>query len=127
MDNKILNNSYVDYSLYFIIPILYNVFVHVIASVVNQNLPYKDKHSNSLLIMYIFGILGIIVYKMKYGKMDELMNICLYGIGIGGLLLIITAILIDWHNLNDITQVILISVIFIAIFYYYYDYNNYND
>lgn len=112
----------IDYGLYIIIPVIYNLIIHVLASTLTQNMPYKERYSNSLTLIIVAGLLALVIYNMYYDEEEgtQLENVIYQSLGLGGILLIITAILIDWQQLGDVMQVIIISTAFIMLFYFHY-------
>jgi multisubunit Na+/H+ antiporter MnhB subunit len=104
------------------IAIGYNVLAHQIVSVVNKGQDYDTKFDNSIVMLMIMGIVALVISKLFPTKLhttytDSAVNV---GFGLAGALLIITAILFDWNNLGDVTQVLVITAIIMTIGYYFY-------
>ena len=56
--------GFIDIILYIGIAILYNLVVHNFASMTFKDLQYEEKHENTLIMLVIFGILGIAISKL---------------------------------------------------------------
>lgn len=112
-----------DYFVLFVITISYNIFVHQFSSIAYKNSPYDKKEKYTTLTLVIAGILAMIASKMLANKYDQKINenILALGLGIGGLISIITAILCTWNKINDGLKLILLVLLFGSIIYVIYE------
>lgn len=112
-----------DYFVLFVITISYNIFVHQFASIAYKNSPYDKKEKYTTLTLVIAGILAMVASKMLANKYDQKINenILALGLGIGGLISIITAILCTWNKINDGLKLILLVLLFGSIIYVIYE------
>lgn len=100
------------------IAILYNLFIHIFASLQYKDLQYQDKKKKITIILVIAGILAIIISKildhMKIGKLIS------KGLFWGGILLIITAIIANWNTkyISENFKLIIIAIIFLILVWY---------
>lgn len=112
-----------DYFVLFVITISYNIFVHQFSSIAYKNSPYDKKEKYTTLTLVIAGILAMGASKMLANKYDQKINenILALGLGIGGLISIITAILCTWNKINDGLKLILLVLLFGSIIYVIYE------
>jgi H+/Cl- antiporter ClcA len=113
-----------DIFIYISIAIIYNLFVHNLASITYEELQYDEKHDNTIIMLVIFGIAGIIVsrcinknkkYNNKYAK---------NGLHYGGILLSLTALLSNWSDIGSEIRVLGFSVVFGLLIWYSYRIEN---
>jgi len=113
-------NSF-DFGIAISLAICYNLFSHCLASTLYGSKDYLDKYNYTIVTLMLLGIIALVLSKIISKKVgtyvDSLFSMSL---GISGALLIMTTILIDWHNLNELTQVIIIGIMTICVSYYVY-------
>jgi len=115
--------SLLDISVYTTIAISYNIFVHHLATTIYKNLPYNEKYNKSLIFIFVAGLIGIVVSKLILSHNDEYKkSVVSMGLGIGGILLIITAILTNWNDLTDEIRLFISASLFCTLVYYFYNY-----
>lgn len=123
--DKIINASII-----FAIAISYNLFVHHLASMLYRETPYEEKYNKTITFVFISGIIGIILSKLLLKKGQTYHDsVVSMGLGIGGVLLIITSILANWTNMSDDIKLCISALMFgglIWYFYHYYDNNKEN-
>lgn len=104
------------------IAILYNLFVHHMASIMFKDSTYEDKINKSMIFILIAGIMGVVMAKLlfedkdKNGKVKP--SIIGSGLWLGGILLIITAIFVNWQTLSDDLKLLMIGITLVALIYY---------
>jgi hypothetical protein len=119
--NGIIMLSSFDFAIAISLAICYNLFAHCITGSLYENKDYNDKYMYSVTTLMILGIMALVASKLISNRIGSYTDSVLsMGLGIAGLLLIITSVLIDWQNLNEITQVLVMGVIIIGISYYVY-------
>ena len=101
------------------IAILQNVFVHHIASISFKNLPYTEKQDKITSMLFILGILSITIGKLVIGDKKLVSN----GLTLGGILLLLTILLINWRYLSDKVKLVIFGSCFISILWYAYKKN----
>ena len=98
--------SIFDITLAFSIVIVYNIFVHILASISFKDEQFEEKQKNTTLMLIIFGVVGIVasilLFEQYYSN-----KIVSNGLFYGGIILIITAILANWSNISTIMKLAL--------------------
>lgn len=113
-------NSF-DFTIAIIIAICYNMLAHCCTSALYEGYDYVVKYNYSVATLMILGILALVLSRLISTRVGTYVDsIFSMSMCIAGILLILTTILIDWHNLNEITQVIIMGIIITAISYYIY-------
>nr|QBK88542.1 MAG: hypothetical protein LCMiAC01_02190 [Mimivirus LCMiAC01] len=102
-----------DKSIYIFIAITYNLFAHAMASMLYKNIPYEEKHHNTIMFLVVAGIVAIVIAKIhlkkdnkdkdkdKDDKKEKSVAHISKGLTVGGILLLITAAFANWENLTD--------------------------
>ena len=111
-----------DKSVYITIAICYNLFIHHIVNIMYKDLPFDEKFDKSISFIFIAGILAIVFSKLIQKDAFTESVLCM-GFFIGGLLLIITALWVNWDNLSDEMRMILSISVFGTILWYAYKYD----
>lgn len=111
-----------DKSVYITIAICYNLFIHHIVNIMYKDLPFDEKFDKSISFIFIAGILAIVFSKLIQKDSFTESVLCM-GFFIGGLLLIITALWVNWDNLSDEMRMILSISVFGTILWYAYKYD----
>ncbi len=108
-----------DKSLYIIIAIFYNLFVHYLTGSLYKNLSYADRHTNSIVFLAVAGIGAIVISKIYIEKTDK-NKIVSKGLTIGGILLLITSLFANWENITNEYKLYLTGIGFLIIIWYSY-------
>jgi len=106
------------------IAILYNLFVHHMASIMFKDASYEDKINKSIIFILIAGVIAVIMSnllfeptkKTKSGRSST--SVISSGLWLGGILLIITSIFVNWQTLSDDIKLLMIGVTLLALIYY---------
>ena len=94
--------GFFDTALIISIALMYNALVHFICSASYKDLQYEEKNSNSVVMLILFGGLGILVAKILNEKNKELEESSVSkGLYYGGILLILTSIFANWENIAE--------------------------
>ena len=101
------------------IGVFQNVFVHHFASILFKNHPYTEKHNKMTSLFFVLGILSVTIGKLIIHDKKLISK----GITIGGFLLIITSIMINWKYLSDGVKLIIFGLCFGGIIWYAYKKN----
>jgi hypothetical protein len=119
--------NYFDKGIYISIAIFYNLFIHHLVNMSYRDLPYDEKFEKSTTFLFVAGIAAIVLSKIilqdnkKYT--DSILSM---GFGVGGSLLVLTAIFVNWENLSDDIRLCSSAVLFSIIVWYAYKYENSN-
>ena len=118
-------NSF-DFGIAISLALCYNLLAHCINSNLYDNMDFVDKHNYSIVTLMILAVVALVISKLIYNRINKTGSanytdsvLCM-GFAISALLLLTTTILIDWNNLNEVTQVIIMGITIIAISYYVY-------
>ena len=111
-----------DFTIAISLALCYNLFAHCATSSLYEGKDYVAKYNYSITTLMLLGIVALVLsklYNRRFGGSytDSVISM---GLAIAGMLLIMTTILIDWNNLNEITQVVIMGATIIAISYYVY-------
>jgi hypothetical protein len=88
-----------------------------------KNYPYEEKHTKSITFLFIAGIAAIVIAQMLIKK--RVVNI---GLTVGGALLILTSLVVNWDNLSDEIKLCVSGVTFAAVIWYFnYHYDQKDD
>jgi len=89
---------------------------------------YEEKINKSIIFILIAGVMGVVMSKLlfdtpikkKKGKKDPKANksVVSNGLWLGGILLIVTSIFVNWQTLSDDIKLLMIGVTLIALIYY---------
>lgn len=94
--------GFVDTILYISIGIIYNLFVHNLASLSYKDLQYEEKHQNTIVMIILFGGIGILVSKIMNDKYKKYKNSFVSkGLYYGGIILIFTALFANWETIAE--------------------------
>lgn len=83
--------------IYIIIALLYNFFVHNLASVMYKDLQFDEKQSRTIMLIMIFGCVGIVVGKLYEPRNKFAGN----GLILGGIFLLLTVLINYWSSIDD--------------------------
>ena len=118
------------------IAILYNLFVHHMASIMFKDNTYEDKINKSVIFILIAGVMGVVMAKLLFEesvdktKTKVKQSVIGSGLWLGGILLIITSIFVNWQTLSDDIKLLMIGVTLVALIYYSkktLEYEGYDD
>lgn len=93
------------------IAVLYNMFFHKLPNIIFKDLPYSEKYNKTISLLLISGITAIVLNRLSIPENNEIRN----GIGIGGLMLLFSALTNNWKNMQDMVKLSLIIILFIFI------------
>lgn len=111
----------VDITLYVSIAIMYNLFVHSLASVSYKDMQYEEKHQNTVIMLILFGGIGILISKIMDDRNKKFKNSFVSkGLYYGGLLLIVTAIFANWQSIAEEMKLFLMAAILGCLIWYGY-------
>ncbi len=111
----------VDIILYVSIALMYNIIVHNIASVAYKDQQYEEKHTNTIIMLILFGGIGIIISKLLTTKFPSYDNVYLnYGLYYGGILLILTAVFSNWNKITEEMKFIVLGLLFGVLIWFGY-------
>jgi len=111
----------IDYIIIIGIAIIYNIFVHNIASLSYRELQYEDKHQNTIIMITLFGALGIIVSKFIIDKNKKYHNdYASKGLFLGGTILLITALYANWDYMTEELKLLFIGFVFMYLIWWGY-------
>ena len=106
------------------IALMYNLFVHNLASITYKDLQYEEKNINTIIMIILFGGFGILIAKLLHEKYKQYDNPYLTnGLFYGGVLLIITSLFANWDQIAQEMRFILITAIFGVLIWYGYKRN----
>ena len=121
------------------ISILYNLFVHYLASTMFKDSAYEEKINKSIIFILISGIMGVVMSKLLFDSprnkatTKNNTSVVSNGLWLGGILLIVTSIFVNWQTLSDDIKLLMIGVTLVALIYYskktleYEDEDDYDD
>jgi len=94
--------GFVDVVIYVSIAIIYNLFVHNLASISYKDLQYEEKHQNTIVMLVLFGGIGVLISKIMDDKNKKYKNsVVSKGLYYGGILLILTSLVANWDSINE--------------------------
>lgn len=99
------------------IAIMYNLLVHSVASAGFKDMQYVEKQQSTVIMMVIFGAIGVLVSKYLEKKNNTATNIS-KGLLYGGILLVIMAIMVNWTDIATELRMFIIVLIFGLVIYY---------
>ncbi len=105
------------------IAILYNLLVHHLTSMTFRDMPYEEKINKSITFILVAGILGVVMSKMlfkpkKKDKKNGKPSVVSNGLWLGGLLLIVTSIFVNWQTMSDDIKLIMVAATLFGLIYY---------
>lgn len=119
--------SITDIIIYVSIAIVYNLFVHNFASSSYKDCQYEEKHQNTIIMIVLFGAIGIIVAKIMEKNLKnnkkKTSNIA-NGLYYGGILLLLTALIANWDSVVEETKMFIAAGILGCLIWYGYQKEN---
>jgi Ca2+/Na+ antiporter len=110
-------------SLTFLIAVVYNIFIHYLTSTMFKDYAYQQKFSNTLTLLFVSGIVGVVLGKIFLPDNPKLSNVAINkGLFYGGVMLIITSLFVNWENMNHELRLIMIGSIFAVLIWLSYKY-----
>lgn len=110
-----------DIILYVSIAIMYNLFVHTLASISYKDSQYDEKHQNTIVMLILFGGIGILVSKIMDDKNKKYKNSFVSkGLYYGGILLILTALFANWESIVEEMKLFIVGGVFGCLIWYGY-------
>jgi hypothetical protein len=107
------------------IGIIYNIIIHKIGDMVNENKEYKIKIQRNLIITFIGGVIAIILGYILFDKNKYLKNRAIrFGLYVGSLFLLTHTLFYNWNNLTNDTKLIIMTINLIILFWiaYFFSY-----
>lgn len=101
------------------IAIVYNLFVHNLASISFKDEQFEEKQHNTTIMLIIFGIFAIVASKLIFEDYFQ-SQIISTGFFYGGILLIITAIFANWNNITTQFKLIIVGIALGLLIWYSY-------
>ena len=98
------------------IAILYNLFVHHTASIMFKDYVYEEKINKSVIFILIAGIMGVVMSNLLFDTKST--SVISSGLWLGGILLIVTSIFVNWQTLSDDIKLLMIGTTLVALIYY---------
>lgn len=109
-----------DIFIYASIALIYNLFVHNLASITYEDLQYDEKHDNTIIMLIIFGIAGLIVSRCINNNKKYSNKYASSGLYYGGIVLLITALLSNWSDIGNEIRVVGFSLLLGLLIWYTY-------
>lgn len=109
--------------IYLSIASIYNILVHNVASFLYKDQQYDEKNKSVTTFIIIAGIFAIVVAKLIEDK-DDKHVLVVKGMTIGGILLLITVLLVNWENITEEIKIISMMGIFGCILWYAFNKKN---
>ena len=122
--------SILDITVYITIAISYNLFIHHLATILYKDLPFEERFDSSIMFIFIMGIVGLVISRIIIGTNKEVEmkdSVLSMGFGIGGLLLVLTAIIVSWEKMSDDLRLIISTGVFVGLVYVFYNYYERKD
>jgi uncharacterized membrane protein len=101
---------------------MYNLFVHNLASVSYKDNQYEEKHQNTIIMLILFGGIGILISKIMDDKNKDLKNSFVSkGFYYGGIILIVTSIFANWESITEELKLFVVAGILGFLIWYGYN------
>lgn len=102
------------------IVIVYNLFTHMVMTSLFKGKPYKMRNANTITGLFVTGIVGLVLANLFLKNNDVLKK----GLNIGGIMLILTAGIANWNNINEDIKIFLTGATFMALVWLSYKQTN---
>ena len=104
------------------IAIIYNLLIHNITSYSYADQQYDEKTKNTISFLFVTGLFAYIVATLFFDNTKFKYNNKLVSSGLkyGGILLVLTAICINWTNVGEELKIIAFGCLFGYLIYYSY-------
>jgi uncharacterized membrane protein len=114
------------------IAIIYNIIIHQLGNIFNNDLMYNDRVQRNLLLSFGGGILAIFSALYLFCNTCKYKNTTMrYGFYLGAILLLLHSLFYNWSSMQSDTKfIIMVVFLSIMIFYSYRyssDHNDHND
>ena len=110
----------IDVALSIPIGLVYNMIIHKIGEIFNNDINYRDKIQRNLLLSFGGGILGIILASFVFGKGKYKNRAIKIGLYIGSVLLFFHSIGYNWTIMGNDTKFVIMLITLISLMYYTY-------
>lgn len=114
--------GFVDIIIYVGIALMYNLLIHNLASISYKDLQYDEKHQNTIIMLILFGGIGMLVSKImmekRFTKYKN--NYVSKGLYYGGILLILTALFASWDSIAEEMKLFMVAGLFGILIWYGY-------
>jgi|SRR3989304_8159794 len=112
-----------DNGIILLIAAFYNLLVHHLGSMMYNDLLFEDKVQKTIVFLLIAGIAGLvfgfIILKPGQSYKDSVVS---KGLGLGGIILIITSFLGNWENMTDQGKLLISSLLFVGLIIFSHKY-----
>ena len=110
-------------SLTIAIAIIYNIFVHHLTSMMYRDNAYEQKFSNTLTTLFVAGVAGVVIGKVFLPGSKSYNNPAVnQGFFVGGLLLIVTSLFVNWENMGEEVRLVMTGLVLGALIWFAYQY-----
>lgn len=117
--------NYTDFLSSFLIAVTYNIFIHQMISTGFQSYSYEHRMEYGMTVIFMAGIVGVVLAKVLLKKNEKLSDsIISMGFMIGGILLLLTAVMVNWDNISDDIRLFITGLLFCGVVYYFYKKKN---
>jgi uncharacterized membrane protein len=114
----------IDFISFFLIAISYNIFIHQVITTLFRSYSYEDRIEYGITFIFLAGFIGIVLSKIMLKPGEKFMeSVTSLGLLIGGLMLILTAVIVNWDNMSDDVRLFFATVVFCGLLYYFYKKN----
>lgn len=112
--------SVIDNIIIITIAIVFNMFTHYMASVMFKDYPFQEKYNMSVTLLFICGIMGLVIGKLVINENKYKNNVVSNGLYHGGIILIISGLLLNWNDMNDVIKLTVTACAIIGLIFYSY-------
>jgi len=103
------------------IAIVFNFFIHSLASVTFKDLQFNERNTKTITMIIFFGIMALVITQFIIDRHKQYNNsIVSKGFKLGGLLLIFTALFANWNSVQDELKLFLMGAALATIIWYCY-------
>jgi hypothetical protein len=100
-----------------IIAILFNMFFHKFTDFYYKDLIFEERYKKSIVMLFIVGILGVVIGKLY--MIDKFNKNLSYGVMIGGVLVVLSAMGNNWQYMDETGKLCTIGILLAASMYYF--------
>jgi hypothetical protein len=101
------------------IGIIYNMIIHELSVILNDNFSYKDKIQRNLLMIFGGGLLGFVLAIFFLSNSNQ--NIAIkYGLYLGSSLLLFHSVINNWQVMHNDTRIIIMILTLCVLIWYSY-------
>ena len=90
-----------------------------------KDAPYDEKFGNTLIFLFIAGVAGVVIGRVILDDNHKYQNSAVSkGLFIGGIMLIITSLFVNWDNMGDESRLLILGLLFGSIIWVAYNFIN---